>query len=184
MHQHPIQMAENSRFRRRQSVILRKLLPSDVRAYRELRHEVILSSPMAFASSAPEERAADDQRFLLDISPKGRGCVLGAFDGSLLGVTGLRTEEKTQTAHKGLLFGMAIRQKARGQGIGRNLIQAILMEARALGLRQVVLAYTEGNEAAEHLYRSCEFVEFGRESRAVIVDGIDHVRIHMIRMLD
>jgi len=53
------------------------------------------------------------------------------------------------------------------------------------GVRQVLLMYSEGNVAAERLYRSCGFVEFGREPRAVrMVDGRFVTKVHMIRLLD
>lgn len=166
-------------------MLIRKLVAADVRAYRTLRVEVIRAAPTAFGSTAAEEEAAPDERFLADIAPPGTGCVIGAFDGTaLIGVAGLRAESKRQVAHKGLLFGMAIRPAAQRRGVGRALVQAVLDEARRADLLQLVLAYSAGNLPAEQLYRACGFVEFGREPRAVIVDGVAITRVHMVRMLD
>jgi GNAT superfamily N-acetyltransferase len=157
---------------------------TDLKAYRALRLHVIESSPSAFTSSVAEEKEARDDRLLADIAPTARGCVMGAFyDHVLVGVAGLRAEQKQQASHKGVPFGMAVRPRAQGRGVGRALVEAILREARELGLLQVVLTCSEGNAPAEHLYRSCGFMEFGREPRAVIVDDAHIVKVHMIRRL-
>jgi GNAT superfamily N-acetyltransferase len=162
---------------------IRKLNPTDVAAYRALRVEIIGAHPTAFTSSVAEEMAADDARFLADFGP--HAWVMGAFEGAdLIGVAGLRAERKRQAAHKATLFGMAVRAAAHGKGVGRALVRAVIEEARRSGLKQLVLTYTEGNLPAERLYRACGFVEFGREPRAVIVNGIDIAKVHMIRMLD
>jgi GNAT superfamily N-acetyltransferase len=167
---------------------IRKLNPSDLAAYRALRVEIIAAHPTAFTSSVEEEIAADDTRFLADLGP--HGCVIGAFDGGaldggvLIGVAGLRAERKRQAAHKATLFGMAVRAAAHGRGVGRALVRAVMEEARRMGLKQLILTYSEGNAPAERLYRACGFVAFGREPRAMIVDGADIAKIHMIRMLE
>lgn len=55
------------------------------------------------------------------------------------------------------LAGMAILSEARGQGIGRWLMQRLIEEARQRGERRMVLEVIEGNEPAVRLYQSCGF---------------------------
>jgi ribosomal protein S18 acetylase RimI-like enzyme len=81
---------------------------------------------------------------------------------------------------------MAVSPSARGRGIGKALVERTLAETASIeGVRQVLLMYSEGNAAAERLYHSCGFVEFGREPRAMLMtDGQVVNKVHMIRMLD
>jgi RimJ/RimL family protein N-acetyltransferase len=80
---------------------------------------------------------------------------------------------------------MAVAPCATGQGIGKALVRQILdLAAGVGGLVQVVLTVSEGNQPTERLYRSCEFEVWGREPRAVIVDGHPVAKLHMVRMLD
>jgi ribosomal protein S18 acetylase RimI-like enzyme len=170
------------------AVQVRRLKPEDLSAYRAVREAALTDSPMAFTSSAEEDRALPNSSFLHQIvPPDGRpDLVMGAFDrhGELVGVAGLRTAPQRQAAHKGTLFGMAVLASASGRGVGRMLVEAVLAQARAAGLRQVVLTYSESNAAAEALYRRCGFVQFGREPRAVIVGDVEITKVHMIRDLE
>lgn len=107
--------------------------------------------------------------------------MLGAFEGGvLLGVAGLRFETREKTRHKATLFGMVVREDARGRGVGRNLVRSVLDRAREHpGTEIVQLTVTEGNEQARRLYESCGFVPFGVEPHALRVQGGYRAKIHM-----
>jgi RimJ/RimL family protein N-acetyltransferase len=51
-------------------------------------------------------------------------------------------------------------------------------------LYQVALTASEHNEPAQRLYTSCGFSVWGREPRAVVVDGTAIAKLHMLHMLD
>lgn len=164
---------------------LRKLLPADVDAYRALKAAVIHAHPVAFTISLDEQRTAPDTQLLADIAPARKGFVMGAFeDDALIGVAGLRSEPRKQAAHRATLFGMAVHPARARKGIGRALVEAVAAEASSQDFLQLVLTFSEGNTAAEQLYRACGFVVFGREPRAVIVGGVDVTKIYMLRRLD
>ncbi|MBU0492048.1 MAG: GNAT family N-acetyltransferase [Chloroflexi bacterium] len=55
------------------------------------------------------------------------------------------------------LAGMALVPEARGQGVGRRLMDQLIAEARARGERAMVLEVIEGNAAAVRLYEACGF---------------------------
>jgi GNAT superfamily N-acetyltransferase len=75
---------------------------------------------------------------------------------------------------------MAVSSEHSRQGIGVALVEHLLGYARGIdGLAQVDLRFTEGNRAAERLYRSCGFVEWGREPDAVRVAGQSITKVHM-----
>ena len=69
-------------------------------------------------------------------------------------------------AHKGVLIGVFVRPKARGAGVARKLIEAVLEHARGR-VEKVNLAVERGNMKARRLYTSLGFVEYGLEKNAV-----------------
>jgi ribosomal protein S18 acetylase RimI-like enzyme len=59
---------------------------------------------------------------------------------------------------RGWIGGFGVAPPARGLGLGRRLIAAVLAEAAALGLRQVRLEVLAGNTAASRVYARAGFV--------------------------
>ena len=57
--------------------------------------------------------------------------------------------------------------------------QALVLQARSIGLSDLVLTVTEGNSSALRLYREAGFAAFGTEPRAIVVQGIPHAKVHM-----
>lgn len=60
-------------------------------------------------------------------------------------------------------LGVAVR--ARRQGVGRRLVEAVVAAARERGGRRLYLEVRESNVAAVELYRSLGFQTVGRRSR-------------------
>lgn len=156
---------------------IRRLVPSDARAYRSLMLEAYARHPDAFTSSA-EERAA------LPLSwweARASEMVFGAFDaGQLVGAAGLSFETREKTRHKASLFGMYVAPAARQGGIGRQLVEAVLEHARQRGgIRLVQLTVSDGNDGARRLYERCGFVQFGLEPMAVALGNGFVAKVHM-----
>jgi len=99
--------------------------------------------------------------------------ILGAFrEGALVGMAGFHREQELKSRHKGRVWGVYVTEAARGCGIGRELMRTLIEHANAEpGLQQIVLTVTAGQLAAQRLYQSLGFVAFGREPRALMVDG-------------
>lgn len=60
------------------------------------------------------------------------------------------------------LANIAVAESARGRGVGRRLMTALLLEARQSGVRSMFLEVRESNVDARALYESCGFMPMGR----------------------
>jgi RimJ/RimL family protein N-acetyltransferase len=165
-------------------MIIRTLAARDAQAYRALMLEAYGVYPQAFTSSVAERAAMPlswwEKR--LD-SPLDR--LLGAFEGDeLVGIVGLAFEPREKAWHKVTLFGMYVNAAYQQQGLGRQLVEAALDEARRQPrLKVIQLTVTAGNDAAFALYQRCGFIQYGLEPLAVRV-GVEYFdKIHMWREL-
>lgn len=83
-----------------------------------------------------------------------RGLLLAAMDGDeLVGLGGLAAEDAETAELKRIM----LRDGARGQGVGRRLVTALLDHARRQGFRRVRLHTHARLEASRALYESCGF---------------------------
>jgi ribosomal protein S18 acetylase RimI-like enzyme len=163
---------------------IQRLEPGHAANYRALMLDAYHCHPDAFTSSVAEREALPLAWWQARLSPDPLAAelVLGAFSGSILtGAAGLSFEARDKARHKATLFGMYVPESHRGAGIGQQLVQAALAQARLRpGIRQVLLTVTQGNNAAQGLYERCGFVSFGVEPRAVAVgDGFVN-KVHML----
>lgn len=170
-------------------VAIRRLGRADAEPYRAFRLTALRETPSAFTSGYAEEYARPMAATLRRLAEAegGPGALLGAFDagGTLVGTAGLTVARRSQERHKGTLYGMAVARGAAGRGTGRALVREVLRTAAAdRWLQQVLLTVSEGNEAALRLYTACGFEVWGREPRAVLVDGQAVAKLHMVRLLD
>ncbi len=161
---------------------IRRLVPSDVAAYRALMIEAYDRHPDAFTSSASERAALPLSWWQARLAEDDASAetVFGAFDDDrLVGVAGLAFETRAKVRHKATLFGMYVLPVARGRGVGEALVRAALAFARTRGIRIVQLTVTQGNAAAESLYRRSGFDAFGIEPYAVAIGDGYVSKIHM-----
>jgi len=162
---------------------IRRLIPTDGVAYRQLMLEAYELYPDAFTSSVSERSALPVSWWQARLSdaPEASELVIGAFQANILvGVAGLSFESRDKAKHKATLFGMYVPSEHRHQGVGRRLVLEALTEAmRRRGTKLVQLTVTHGNVAAQSLYERCGFVQFGLEPFAVAVgDGLVS-KVHM-----
>lgn len=160
-------------------MVIARLLPHHAQAYRALMLEAYARHPDAFTSSV-DERAALPLAWWqarLDPGPDADQAVWASVAGDVMqGVAGLSFERREKVRHKATLFGMYVRPDARGQGLGRRLVDAALAHARTCPeIALLQLTVTEGNAGAIALYRAAGFESWGREPWAVRVgEGFVH----------
>ena len=163
-------------------VSIRRMLPADLPAYKDLRDAVLTAHPEAFTSDAALERSHESYLSRLGLDrPEGGEFTLGAWQGDrLAGAVSCERDARAKVLHIGHVFGMMVRSDAQGLGIGSALLNACIAEARAArGLVLLTLTVTAGNAAAVHLYERAGFTCYGRLERAICVDGVYHTKDQM-----
>src|SRR5262249_43401966 len=138
-------------------VQIRQLTPADAALYRGIRLAGLKHSPEAFGSTFEVEFTKPLAWFFDRLS---NSEVFGAFlDAEVGGVAGLAVRHGEKEENKGLLWGMYVRPEARGAGVARRLVEAIIARARSR-VELIQLSVVVGNEQARRLYARLGFVEY------------------------
>jgi RimJ/RimL family protein N-acetyltransferase len=154
-------------------IYIRQLTPGDAALYRSIRLEGLKESPEAFGSTFDAEFTKPLAWFFDRLSSS---VVFGAIrdakllDAKILGVAGFAIRDGEKEAHKGLLWGMYVRPDARGAGVARRLVEAVIAYARP-HVELIQLSVVVGNEQARRLYARLGFVEYGIERNSLKHDG-------------
>lgn len=155
---------------------IRRLDGADALVYWSTRNLGLQEFPDAFTTSHEEGLATPAEKLAKRFGGTGSDdFVLGAFadDGVLLGYAGFERETRTKQRHKGKIVGMYVSPVARRTGLGRQLLSAVIAEARQLpGLERLWLTVTHSNENARQLYLRAGFVTFGIERNALKIGAV------------
>jgi RimJ/RimL family protein N-acetyltransferase len=166
------------------TLAVRRLRPEDPELYREIRLEALRLHPEAFGASFEEEAARPlgffEQRLTANV-------IFGGYVGdALMGTAGFMPETSLKRAHKAHLWGMYVRRAARGTGLSRLLVNAVVdhAEHRAEPRPELVqLSVIADNLGAQRLYAAAGFTPYGLEPHALKVDGRYLDDVLMVKML-
>jgi RimJ/RimL family protein N-acetyltransferase len=155
------------------SIRVRALSPSDAPAVVALRKVALADTPLAFAASAEDDRAADVDFVRGSLADIDNSAIYGAFDGDdLVAMAGIVRQRMLKLRHKTLVWGMYVAACARGRGVGEELIDAVIDHARSWpGVSAVQLAASETAAAAQRLYERKGFRRWGIEPEALAWEG-------------
>jgi RimJ/RimL family protein N-acetyltransferase len=164
-------------------MIIRRLSPSDVTAYRRLRLRGLRKNPEASGGSYGELVKWSVKDFASQLEPTRTKWKFGAFVGRrLVGVVSLIRDERIKERHKAAIVGMYVDVHMRRKGVGRSLLMHTIEMAQQLhGLRRVRLAVVESNKSALRLYRAAGFEAYGREKEALLVNGRFYSELLLVR---
>ncbi|HEY7294156.1 MAG TPA: GNAT family N-acetyltransferase [Dehalococcoidia bacterium] len=142
------------------NVHIRRLRADEGPRLREIRLRALAEAPTAFGSTLAEAEQRPDAAWRERAGAAATGAHSVLFvaeeDGRWLGLAGGLIDGETPPGEVELVS-MWVDPVARGRGIGRELIEAVLSWARAGGAVRVRLWVTEGNAPAITLYRRCGF---------------------------
>ncbi|MDQ7027190.1 MAG: GNAT family protein [Anaerolineae bacterium] len=153
---------------------IRKMLKADAEAYRDLRLRALKTNPEAFGSAYEDSREHDLEFFRGRIpEPNSDSVIFVAEDnGQLMGMIGLLRPEQQKMRHRAMIWGVFVDPQARGNGLGRQLMDAMMTHIHQIdGLRHVSLTVVTTNTIALKLYQSYGFNVWGTEPEALFVDG-------------
>jgi RimJ/RimL family protein N-acetyltransferase len=162
------------------TIRVRRLTEADAGEYHQLRLRGLREHPDAFTSSYEEERerplAWAKARV---VAP--RTIVLGAFaEATLVGVLGMSVDPRAKIRHIGQVFGMYVAPEHAGRGVGKQLLDACIAQARSSPeIEQLQLTVTETNKRAKALYERAGFRAFGIACNAVKVEERYYDKCHM-----
>lgn len=142
-------------------VVVRRAVTADWEQSRVIRLHALQNAPLAFASTyerevqlAPtqwQQRITASAQFLAEVN----GVVVGT-------ATGVVDAGDPTTM---LLVAMFVVPNSRGRGVGEQLVEAVVDQARVEGKRQVRLHVVETNSGGERLYARSGFVKTGATMR-------------------
>ena len=138
---------------------------NDIKAYYDLLTKAITDEPQFFRV-AP----IDIEGEIFPTKDTFENFTLGAFsdDGKLLGTVGFKRDLFVKLKHKGLIFRMYVSEKAKGLGLGRKLLQALIEKAsQDKSLKQIYLTVVATNHRAKNLYLSEGFETFAVERNSI-----------------
>ncbi len=148
---------------------IRRLLTDDGERLRDIRLRALRDAPYAFSSSYEREAAYGPELWASGVAQSDGaqdGAVFVAVeDGRCLGMAGgFFPDERRDAA---TLWGMWVYPSARGRGLGRRLVEAVIAWARDRGVARVELAVAdaEPSRPAAALYRELGFVATESASR-------------------
>lgn len=119
---------------------------------------------------SPAPAPAVRESFFGDRPPE--GFLVAEVDGVVSGyVSTYQNIPLRSHAHVLAVNGLAVDPKARGRGVGRRLVEAVVERARVRGLTKVTLRVLGHNTAARRLYERCGFVTEGVLKGEFVLDG-------------
>jgi len=153
---------------------VRPLTRDDLAAHRALRLEGLAEAPEAFGAAYEDEILRSDEEFARRIPEAPPSAIFGAFQGeALVAMTGFLVHAGRKQRHKAMVWGVYVSPAARGQGLAKRLLQAVIDRARSVeGLEILQLGVGVYNAPARALYGAMGFEVYGVERKALkLPDG-------------
>jgi GNAT superfamily N-acetyltransferase len=137
-------------------VAVRRVRADEAPRLRALRLRALADAPWAFGSTLAREQAFAEAVWCERAAQGAAGEAVVTYVAEEADrLVGLATgREEDGRFH---LFGMFVEPRARGQGVGAALVDAVLGWARARGAARLFLGVTSTNHSAMALYERCGF---------------------------
>jgi RimJ/RimL family protein N-acetyltransferase len=157
----------------RGEILIREAKPADAIPFRELRLGALLDSPIAFTADYQKNLNHPPKYWedLLTMHADESTIFLAAYEGNLIGMTGIARGSSPKTRHGAWIWGVYVRPEWRGLHIAEEMIKSCFEWARARKIVVTKLGVAAVNQSAIRCYERCGFQTFGTEPRAILYDG-------------
>jgi GNAT superfamily N-acetyltransferase len=133
---------------------------ADWRSVRDVRLRALEDAPDAFGSTHAREEGFSEADWTRRLSREDCVTFLARLGDRTAGIAGGQQERASVE-----LVSMWVDPAARGNGVARTLVEAVVEWARNVGEERVRLWVTAGNDSAYRLYERCGFVATGQRQR-------------------
>ena len=168
-------------------LMIRLLDLADYDAFRALRASSLEAHPESYSTDAQDWRQAPREKVDAMLSaggPTGDLPIFGAFRPDLIGMVGLRREQRPVLRHKASLWGLYVDPNHRRATVATQLMTAAIDHASSQSeLELVRLVVDADNTAAIAVFERSGFERYGLEPRARLVDGAYHDQVYMCRFV-
>lgn len=159
------------------SLSIRRLTSADFPAVRTLRLEALRAHPSAYGASYEDESQEPLDSYYKRLENL---IYAGGFLGTeLRAIAALLPTPASKSAHIVRLISVYTAPDARGTGLSKALIQALIDIARDMGFEQITLNVEATNDPARILYEKLGFVTYGRHDKSIKIDGRYFDELHM-----
>ena len=152
------------------SVVIRKVIPSDADHLSTLRRDII--SETKFLMETFEELVSDPVKAKKNIEElsKGKILLLAEHNSEVIGTISLGRHNFKKISHRGGIM-MMVKSEFRGKGVGRKLLHKLLEEAKKdTSLLRIDISVMSENLPAIRLYQSLGFAIEGSRLKAFKFD--------------
>ena len=164
-----------------QAVTIRPANPADVVEITRIYNEGIRDR---LATLETEERTPEERLAWLEARDKRHPVLVAERAGTVAGWGSLNVFNPRPAYAHVADFSIYVGREARGAGIGKALLAALIERARELGYHKLVLAAFPSNEAGMRLYTRFGFREVGVYREQGLLDGAWVDVVIMERLLD
>ncbi|MEP7077287.1 MAG: GNAT family N-acetyltransferase [Acidobacteriota bacterium] len=145
-------------------ILYRRLQEGDGYAYRCIHLESLKVFPDNFGTLYQDQVNVPILLFETFIETGSKdNFMIGAFaEGELIGIAGVRREERPKTRHRGEIVQVFVKPAFHGQKIGETLVRKVIDAAFLLpGVESLELSAVADNSAARRLYEKVGFETYG-----------------------
>ena len=136
--------------------------------FKSLRLESLEDSPENFSSSYMEEQKYTDEQFKDTLKNNN---IFGAWsEDSLIGLVGFYKSKQLKVSHKGIIWGVYVKDTYRTHGVASKLIEMLITEAKKNKIELLQLSVNTNNIKALNFYKKYGFNIYGTEIKATKID--------------
>jgi RimJ/RimL family protein N-acetyltransferase len=154
-------------------IIIRHSTLTDIDSFRELRLEALRNYPSAFGQDYDEIvlRPQTYWESTLTFNSEEQALFFAEQNGQLIGMTGISHRISKKSLHSAGIWGVYVKPAWQGRHIAESLIQSCLNWAKQQNVVIVKLAVVTDNLSAIRCYKRCGFTIFGKEPKALKLEG-------------